>query len=250
VTIKPKKIRLDALLAEKNLAENIQKAGAIIMAGGVEVDGKVIDKPGTPVGTTSEITFKSSNPFVSRGGLKIEPAFAHFNISVEGRVCMDIGASTGGFTDFLLSRGAQKVYAVDVGKNLLHERLKSNPKVVNLEGVNFRYFSSENLKRTIEFVTIDVSFISLENILPNVADFLSENALVLAMVKPQFEAEQKDLRKGVVKDEETRSALISKVIKFSEDTGFVRLGGVDSTVKGPKGNIEHFLLLKYGNPMA
>lgn len=170
--MKTKKDRLDKIVFEKGLAETRVKAQALILSGSVVVDGNVVTKPGMPVACTAEIFIKRPAPFVSRGGLKLESAFKHFKISLSGKTCMDIGASTGGFTDFMLQRGARKVYTVDVGKNLLHEKLKKDPRIVNIEKTNFRYFSKGLLKENIEFVTIDVSFISLEKIIPVAKEIL------------------------------------------------------------------------------
>jgi 23S rRNA (cytidine1920-2'-O)/16S rRNA (cytidine1409-2'-O)-methyltransferase len=238
------KIRLDQLLLERKLAKNINEATALVMTGQVKVNDKTLTKPGTQVDTLSEISIAKQNPYVSRGGLKLEPAIKHFNIALNDKICMDIGASTGGFTDCMLQSGAKKVYAVDVGKNLLAERLRKDLRVINIEEANFRYFSTENLKEKPEFVTIDVSFISLEKILPALLNIISENSLILALVKPQFEAGPGETVKGVVKDKDIRNRTIEKIKAFAVKINLKVLGGVDSTVKGPKGNIEHFLLLE------
>ncbi len=242
--VKTLKIRLDKLLFEKGLAETLKKALALILSGNVLVDGKAVTKAGTKVSENSGIEIKKNLPYVSRGGLKIESAVKQFNISFKGKTCMDIGASTGGFTDFLLQNGARKVYAVDVGKNLLHEKLKVDPRVVNVEDTNFRYFSEDILKDDIEFITIDVSFISIEKILPRAEKILKTGGEILAMVKPQFELSAKELNKGVVKNEELRQKSIKIIKEFSINLGLVILGEADSEVKGPEGNIEHFLWLK------
>jgi 23S rRNA (cytidine1920-2'-O)/16S rRNA (cytidine1409-2'-O)-methyltransferase len=162
---------------------------------------------------------------------------------VRDKVCMDVGASTGGFTDCLLLHGARKVYAVDVGHGQLHYKLRSDPRVINIEGVNFRYFSCESLKEKVEFVTIDVSFISLEKILPPVVGCLAEMGEILAMVKPQFEASPGETKKGVVRDETVRTRTIKKIKIFASTLGLHLNGELDSPVKGPEGNIEHFLWL-------
>ncbi|MFC1501506.1 TlyA family RNA methyltransferase [Elusimicrobiota bacterium] len=238
-----KKDRLDRIVVERNLAKDIAKAQAIIMAGRVLVDSITITKPGTPIKKTSNIEIKKTNPYVSRGGLKLESAMNVFKISCKGKVCMDIGSSTGGFTDYMLQHGAKKVYAVDVGKNLLDYKLINDPRVVNIENTNFRYFSSEILKENIEFVTIDVSFISLEKILPVAAKNIALGGSIVAMVKPQFEALSKETVKGVVKDESLRSKIIEKIKQFAINLGLEIKGSTDSGVKGPEGNIEHFLWL-------
>lgn len=238
-----KKIRIDALLLEKGLCENTKLAQAIIMAGQVRVDNETITKSGALVKTDSEILILKRNPYVSRGGLKLEAAIDFFKISVQDKVCMDVGASTGGFTDCLIKHGARKVFAIDVGHNQLHERLKNDAKVVSIEGVNFRYFSPELLKQTIEFATIDVSFISLEKILPAIIKCLGRDGRILALVKPQFEVPHINTVKGVVKDNNVRIESINRIRDFAGRLDLECLGGVDSTVKGPKGNIEHFLYL-------
>lgn len=237
------KTRLDLLLVSKGLVETRTKAQALILAGQVEVDGNSNLKAGTAVSPEAVINIKKQNPYVSRGGLKLESALNAFGIDVSGRICLDIGASTGGFTDCLLQRGAVKVYAVDVGHNQMHEKVKNDPRVVNMEGVNFRYFKPEILKDRVEFVTIDVSFISLEKILPAAAASSSENAEILAMVKPQFEASPNETKKGVVRDESVRQKTIEKIKTAAVEAGLEVKGGVDSAVKGPEGNIEHFLWL-------
>ncbi|MFH1368301.1 MAG: TlyA family RNA methyltransferase [Elusimicrobiota bacterium] len=245
------KIRLDLLLVSKGLAETRSKAQAIIIAGQVEAGGQTLLKPGTSVDSQSQITLKKTNPFVSRGGLKLDSAIETLKIHVTGKICMDIGASTGGFTDCMLQRGAVKVYAVDVGRNQLHEKLKKDPRVINIERMNFRYFPGEFpggireefLKDPVEFVTIDVSFISLEKILPAAVEASSGNAEILAMVKPQFEATPKELKKGVVRDEKIRLRTIEKIKAFASTLNLSLKGEVDSSVRGPEGNLEHFLWL-------
>jgi len=238
------KSRLDNLTLEKGLCSDINKARAMILAGKVLVNGQPSTKPGMLVLSASNISLKAINPYVSRGGLKLASALAKLDISVSGKTCLDIGASTGGFTDCLLQNGAKKVYALDVGKNLLDLKLKNDPRVVQLEGVNFRYFSKENLKDEVEFVTIDVSFISLKIIINKLSLILPERCLVLAMIKPQFEAEPKDLNKGIVREEKTRRKIIENTKDFSINTGFELLGEADSGLKGQKGNLECFVLLR------
>ena len=242
--MKNPKERLDKLLLEKGLADSPAKALALIISGSVFVDGQAVTKPGTQVEPDRELTLKKESPYVSRGGLKLASVFKKFDITLGGKTCLDIGASTGGFTDFMLQNGASKVYAVDVGKNLLHEKLKKDPRVVNIEETNFRYFSDESLKQHIEFVTIDVSFISLDKILPVAAQYLKAGGEMLAMVKPQFEAAPEELKKGVVRDETVRIRTIEKIKGFCKNQGLEILGEADSEIKGPEGNVEHFLWLK------
>lgn len=238
-------MRLDELLFSRNLASSITKAQALIIAGQIEVNSRLVTKSGTPVDTDSSILVKLSNPYVSRGGLKLEGAIAALGIEVKGRVCFDIGASTGGFTDCLLKHGASKVYAIDVGAGLLDQKLRTDPRVENIETVNFRYFSNNALKSKIEFVTIDVSFISLDKILPQLTQYLSHEAEILLLVKPQFELLPNEMTKGVVRVEAFRQKAIDKIRSFAQNIGFKLLGEIDSSIKGPKGNLEHFIWFCY-----
>lgn len=216
----------------------------MIMAGQVEVEGRHNLKAGDLLPADSPVTVKHANPYVSRGGLKLESAMKAMNIGVEGKVCMDIGASTGGFTDCLLQHGASKVYAVDVGHGQLHPRIKADPRVISVEGVNFRYFPMEILKDPVEFVTIDVSFISLDKILPVAALAAAPGAQFLAMVKPQFEVQPGETKKGVVKDEAIRQKAIEKIKNIAKELKLDIKGGADSGIRGPEGNLEHFLWLE------
>lgn len=238
------KIRLDKFMVEKGLAETRTRAQALIEDGKVDVPGVPVVKPGTLVDRGTSVTITEEIPYVSRGGLKLAAALDAFPINLQNKVCMDIGASTGGFTDCMLQRGASRVYALDVGHGQLHYKLRKDPRVINTEGVNFRYFSCENLKEPIEFATIDVSFISLEKILPVASSCLVPGGEMLAMVKPQFEASPKEVKKGVVRDETLRQKTITKIKDFSAGLALELLGELDSPVKGPQGNIEHFLWLK------
>jgi 23S rRNA (cytidine1920-2'-O)/16S rRNA (cytidine1409-2'-O)-methyltransferase len=238
------KKRLDVLLVERQFAETRSKAQALIMAGQVIVDGNVIDKPSILIKPVQLIEIKENNPYVSRGGLKLESAYNVLKFNVDNKICLDIGSSTGGFTDFLLQHGAAKVYAVDVGHNQLDYKLRNNPKVVVMEGVNFRYFSIENLKEQVEFVTIDVSFISLDKIIPVAVKLMAKDSFMTAMVKPQFELSPKETKKGVVRDEAMRQKAINKIKQVCIECGLTILGEADSSIKGPKGNLEHFLYLK------
>ena len=181
------KKRLDVLIFEKGLAETRTKAQALIMAGSVLADGEQVTKAGTLVDENIQIEIEKQNPYVSRGGLKLESVLELFKIDFTNKICMDIGASTGGFTDCMLQHGAKKVYAVDVGRGQLHYKLRQDTRVVNIESVNFRYFDKTLLKDKIEIITIDVSFISLDKILPLASEILDINGLIVAMIKPQFE---------------------------------------------------------------
>lgn len=241
---KPVRVRLDKVLTDRGLAETRTRAQALIMAGRVTVDGAVVNKAGTPVSETAVLAVTANMPYVSRGGLKLEAALNGLHASPEGKICMDIGASTGGFTDCMLQEGALKVYAFDVGHGQLHWKLRNDPRVINTEGVNFRHLDPASLKEPVEFVTIDVSFISLDKILPVAAQCLLPGGEILAMVKPQFEAERHEIKKGVVRDEGARVRAIKKIRTLAQQLGLTIVGGMDSPVKGPEGNVEHFLRLK------
>jgi 23S rRNA (cytidine1920-2'-O)/16S rRNA (cytidine1409-2'-O)-methyltransferase len=239
----PKK-RLDVLLVDKGLASNRSKAQAFIMAGNILIAGKICDKCGMLVAEDAEIEIKKVNPFVSRGGLKLESALNNLGIKVAGATCLDVGASTGGFTDCLLQRGALKVYAVDVGYGQLALKLRQDARVINIEQVNFRYFDFSLIKDEIDFSTIDVSFISLDKILPIVQKCIKKGGQILAMIKPQFELSPKEVKKGVVRDEALRQKAFCKIKDFARGLGMEILGEADSGLKGPKGNLEHFLWLE------
>ncbi|MDR0398529.1 MAG: TlyA family RNA methyltransferase [Endomicrobium sp.] len=241
---KNKKKRLDILVFEKGFAETRTKAQAFIMGGSVFVNNQVQYKPSVLVGDEDIIEIKNINPYVSRGGLKLESALRSLNIDVKGYICLDIGASTGGFTDCMLQKGAIKVYSVDVGSGQLHYKLRNDKRVINIENVNFRYFDDALLKDRVDFTTIDVSFISLDKILPMVYKTICENSSVLAMIKPQFELEPSEIKKGVVRDEKLRQKAISKIKNFALSLGFKIISEADSELKGPKGNLEHFVLLE------
>ncbi|MDR2395047.1 MAG: TlyA family RNA methyltransferase [Endomicrobium sp.] len=236
--------RLDVTIFEKGLAQTRTKAQSFIMAGNVFVDGEVKYKSGILIDENALIEIKNINPYVSRGGLKLESALNALSVSVKGYICLDIGASTGGFTDCMLQKGAIKVYAVDVGFGQLHYTLRNDSRVINIENVNFRYFDTSILKDKIDFTTIDVSFISLDKILPITYNVVKEDGFVLAMIKPQFELDCKEIKKGVVRDESLRQKAIGKIKKVALDLGFKIISEVDSGLKGPKGNLEHFVLLQ------
>ncbi|MDR3113118.1 MAG: TlyA family RNA methyltransferase [Endomicrobium sp.] len=238
------KKRLDVIVFEKGLAQTRTKAQAFIMAGNVYVNGQAVLKAGTSVCEEDVVEIKNANPYVSRGGLKLESAINALNIDVSGLICLDIGASTGGFTDFMLQNGAAKVYAVDVGSGQLHYKLRNDARVINIENVNFRYFDASLIKEPVDFATIDVSFISLDKILPSAYKAVKSGGKVLAMIKPQFELEPSEIRKGVVRDEVLRLKAINKIKKFALTAGFTLISEADSGLKGPKGNLEHFILLQ------
>jgi 23S rRNA (cytidine1920-2'-O)/16S rRNA (cytidine1409-2'-O)-methyltransferase len=239
-----KKKRLDVLLFERGFVETRTKAQAFIIGGSVFVNKQVQYKPSVLVDEDDKIELKNINPYVSRGGLKLESALNNLNIDVKDYICLDIGASTGGFTDCMLQRGAVKVYAVDVGSRQLHYKLRNDKRVINIENVNFRYFDNGLLKDKIYFATIDLSFISLDKILPVAYKSISERGFVLAMIKPQFELEPSEVKKGVVRDEKLRQKAINKIKRFALSLDFKIISEVDSGLKGPKGNLEHFVLLQ------
>lgn len=238
------KIRLDLLIFKKGLVTSRNKSTALIMEGKVAVDGKIITKPGFAVSETSEIFIKEPPEFVSRGGIKLKKALEEFSVSVKDKICLDAGASTGGFTDCLLKNGAKRVYCVDVGHGILDSKLRSDPRVVNIEKTNIRYFDKSLLKDGIYLAVVDVSFISLEKVLPVVAELVKKGGGIIALVKPQFEAPRGSTKKGVVTDDKVRKLAIDKIKNFSKTLGLKLLGETPSPIKGPKGNLEHFLYLK------
>jgi len=244
-----KKIRLDKLLVEKGLCESREKAQALILAGKVWValdfkNFQRITKAGTKVPENAPVKLEEDFPYVSRGGLKLEGALNAFKINVKNTVCLDIGASTGGFTHCLLLKGAKKVYAVDVGKGQLHYKLRQDSKVIVMEGINARYLTEEMFPEKFDLITIDVSFISLKKILPPAKKLLKTTGKILALIKPQFEAGPKFVKKGVVKDNFIRAKVINEIWIFGEELRLKPLGVVESPILGPKGNKEFFILFK------
>ena len=240
-----KKKRLDVLMIERGLAESRSQAQRLIMAGQVLLGDRVVLKPATFVPPGAEIRLKESLPYVSRGGLKLEAALDEFGIEVKGLVAADIGASTGGFTDCLLQRGAARVYAIDVGYGQLAWRLRQNRRVVVMERVNVRHL--ESLPEEVDLATIDVSFISLELVLPAVARFLKPVADILALIKPQFEAGREQVGKGgVVKDSQVHRAVLEKVLRWAQALSLAPRGLMPSPLKGPAGNVEFFAHLSQG----
>jgi 23S rRNA (cytidine1920-2'-O)/16S rRNA (cytidine1409-2'-O)-methyltransferase len=240
------KERLDKLLVEKGLVKSRERAKALIMAGKVLVNGKVVDKAGAQVPVDSKLEVKGEDiPYVSRGGLKLETALKAFNFNPEGMVCLDVGASTGGFTDCLLKHGAQKVYAVDVGKGQLDWKLRNDPRVVSIEGFNARYLSQKEVPEKVELAVIDVSFISLTKVLPPVKELLKEGGKVIALIKPQFELTKRevDRGKGVIREPQLHRKAIIKVLDFSREIGLYPENITLSHPRGPKGNKEFLVLL-------
>ncbi len=242
--------RLDVALVDRALAETRAKAQALILSGIVLVDGVPVDKCGTTVRESQSISLKDAGrPFVSRGGEKLDGAIEDLGVSVQGAVALDVGASTGGFTDCLLRRGAARVYAVDVGERLIDERLRTDPRVNVIERVNFRHATPELLPEKATLATVDVSFISLRHILVPLEALLAPGARVLAMVKPQFEVGRDGVGKGgVVRDDAIRLLAVEGIASFAEGHGFRLLGQAESRLAGPKGNREVFILLEVVRP--
>lgn len=239
------KERLDVLLVQKGCFQSREKARSAIMAGIVYMDGNKADKPGMSYRTDSRIEIRENpNPYVSRGGLKLEKALRVFNIGLQGKTAADMGASTGGFTDCMLKNGAVKVFAVDVGYGQLAWELRNDPRVVCMERTNVRYLKQEDLGTAVDFVTIDVSFISLTKVLPAARDISNTEGEVVCLIKPQFEAGREKVGKhGVVRDPQTHKEVISRISAFVTENGF-RIRGLDySPITGPEGNIEYLLHL-------
>lgn len=238
------KERLDVLLVQEGYAASREKAKAIIMAGNVFVDGQREDKAGTAF-DLSKVKLEvrgSTLPYVSRGGLKLEKAVKQFGLSLEGKICMDIGASTGGFTDCMLQNGAKKVYSVDVGHGQLDWKLRNDSRVVCMEKTNFRYMVPGDIEDILDFASVDVSFISLTKILLPARALLAKDGEMVCLIKPQFEAGREKVgKKGVVKDPEVHKEVIMKVIDFAGFLGFAILHLDFSPVKGPEGNIEYLV---------
>ena len=246
------KQRLDVLLTERALVPSRERAKACIMEGLVFVNGQREDKPGStfdPEKIRSLEVKADPVPYVSRGGLKLEKALRLWNPVLKDAVCLDIGASTGGFTDVMLQNGAKKVYAVDSGTNQLDYRLRTDERVVCMEKTNFRYVTKKEIPEDIGFAGADVSFISLDKILPPAFDLLRDNACMVCLIKPQFEAGREHVGKnGVVRDKRVHKEVIDRVMRVAEETGFSCEGLSFSPVRGPKGNIEYLLLLHKGTP--
>lgn len=242
---KQKKQRLDVLLVEKGLAPSREKAKAIIMAGIVYVDGNKEDKAGTTFPENAVIEVKGKTlQYVSRGGLKLEKAMQKFPITLSGKVCMDVGSSTGGFTDCMLQNGATKVYAIDVGHGQLAWKLRNDERVVCMEKTNIRYVVPEDIDELAAFSSIDVSFISLTKVLLPVKNLLTEDGQVVCLIKPQFEAGREKVgKKGVVRDRAVHEEVIRMVMDYASSIDFYPLALDFSPVKGPEGNIEYLLFL-------
>lgn len=240
------KDRLDVILTEKNIFASREKAKASIMAGLIYVDGQRIDKPGTPVDSEAEITVKEDLcPYVSRGGLKLEKALGLWDFSLDNATAVDIGASTGGFTDCMLKNGAKKVFAIDVGYGQLDWKLRNDKRVVNMEKVNIRYLDFDTVDKDVDFISIDVSFISLKLVFPVAAQLLSDEGSLVCLVKPQFEAGRSQVgKKGIVRDPQVHREVIANVIEYGKENGLHAHGLTYSPVTGTKGNIEYLLYMK------
>jgi 23S rRNA (cytidine1920-2'-O)/16S rRNA (cytidine1409-2'-O)-methyltransferase len=240
------KERLDVLVVSRGLAPSREKAKAIIMAGNVLVDGQREDKAGSMFPDTVEITVKGHTlPYVSRGGLKLEKAMTHFGVTLEGKICMDVGASTGGFTDCMLQNGAVKVYSIDVGHGQLDWKLRNDPRVVCMERTNIRYVTPADIQEFSQFTSIDVSFISLTKVLLPVRELLADGGEVVCLIKPQFEAGREKVgKKGVVRDPQVHREVIEKIIAYAGDISFEVKNLEFSPIKGPEGNIEYLLHIK------
>lgn len=241
------KERLDVLLVKRNLAESREKAKAIIMSGNVFVNGNREDKAGTTFDVEkAQIEIKGHTlPYVSRGGLKLEKAIDVFGVNVEGRVCMDIGASTGGFTDCMLQNGADHVYAIDVGHGQLAWKLRQDPRVICMEKTNIRYVTTEQIPEKIDFASVDVSFISLKKVLGPARELLKDDGRMVCLIKPQFEAGREKVgRKGVVRDKAVHLEVIEMILQFAQSMHFEILNLDYSPIKGPEGNIEYLVYLQ------
>lgn len=244
------KERLDVLLVNRNLAKSREYAKAIIMSGDVFVNGQREDKAGTMFDINVPIEVRGEQlKYVSRGGLKLEKAMVEFGLKLDDKVCMDVGSSTGGFTDCMLQNGATRVYAIDVGHGQLDWKLRNDERVVCMEKTNIRYVTHEHIEEEVDFSSIDVSFISLTKVLEPVRNLLRDNGQVVCLIKPQFEAGREKVgKKGVVREKETHIEVIEKVINYAKDIGFIILNLEFSPIKGPEGNIEYLLYIEKCEP--
>ena len=240
------KERIDKLLIERGIVESRDRARALIMEGSVLAEGRRIDKPGTRVDVEAKLHLRGGEaPYVSRGGVKLEGALNTLGFDPKGMVVMDVGASTGGFTDCVLQKGARKVYAVDVGYGQLAWKLQKDPRVVNLERENIRYLNRKVVEGEVDLILIDTSFISIEKFLPHLLEFLKRGGDIISLIKPQFEVGKGEVGKGgVVKDPALHQRVIDRISHFSRGLGLNVLRVIESSLLGPKGNKEFFILLK------
>jgi 23S rRNA (cytidine1920-2'-O)/16S rRNA (cytidine1409-2'-O)-methyltransferase len=241
-----RKERFDKLLVEKGIVQSRERARALILEGRVTVDGQTIDKPGTRLGVNAQLQLRGEEePYVSRGGKKLEGALKAFGIDPNGMVVIDVGSSTGGFTDCVLQRGARKVYAVDVGYGQLAWKLQKDPRVVNLERKNIRYLKREEVQEEADLILVDTSFISIAKFLPHLLGFLKRGGDLISLIKPQFEVGKGEVGKGgVVRDPTLHQKVIERISQFSLGLGFKVLQVIESPLLGPKGNKEFFIHLK------
>ncbi|SFR67460.1 TlyA family RNA methyltransferase [Anaeromicropila populeti] len=239
------KERLDLLLVKAGHAESREKAKAIIMSGNVFVNGQREDKAGSMFDEKAEIVVKGNNmKYVSRGGYKLEKAMGQFSICLKDKICMDVGSSTGGFTDCMLQNGASKVFAIDVGTNQLAWKLRQDERVISMEKTNIRYVTKEDIGEQVDFISIDVAFISLTKVLLPVSQLLKETGQIVCLIKPQFEAGREKVgKKGVVRDKKVHAEVIEMVIMYAKEIGLIPKKLEFSPIKGPEGNIEYLLLL-------
>jgi 23S rRNA (cytidine1920-2'-O)/16S rRNA (cytidine1409-2'-O)-methyltransferase len=240
------KSRLDKILIDRGIAPSRERAQALIMEGRVFVGGIAVTKAGSMVNADANIELKGEDmPYVSRGGLKLEAAIKHFNISLKNKIAMDVGSSTGGFTDCMLQNGAKKIYCIDVGYGQLAWKLRQDERVVLIERTNIRYLEREKIPDAIDIATIDVSFISLIKVVPNVLEFLKEDGEIIALIKPQFEVGKGEVgRGGIVKDEAKRLRTVKNINENLERLGLKTVGVIQSPIAGQKGNIEYLIYMK------
>lgn len=240
------KERIDKILVDRGLVQGRDRAKAVIMEGKVSVNGVKVIKAGTMIDTDSDIDLKGSGqPYVSRGGLKLEAALDHFRINPAGMTVMDVGSSTGGFTDCMLKRGAGRVYCIDVGYGQLAWSLRTDPRVTVIERANIRHLEKDRISDSVDIASIDLSFISLTKVLTKIKEFLRADGEIVALVKPQFEVGRADVGKGgIVRDEAKRISAVNSVRGFAEENGFIIIGEFKSPVAGQKGNIEYFLYMR------
>jgi 23S rRNA (cytidine1920-2'-O)/16S rRNA (cytidine1409-2'-O)-methyltransferase len=241
----PARFRLDQLLVDRGMVPSRERARALILAGHVLVDGHLVTKAGTPIADSAAIALvQPDHPYVGRGGLKLAHALDVFGITVDGRECLDIGASTGGFTDVLLKRGAARVVALDVGHGQLDWSIRTDARVIVIEHFNARHLEPSHLPVTVDLVVIDVSFISLRQIFPVVPPLLRDGADVVALVKPQFEAGRAEVRKGIVRDAAVHARVMDEVSAAATEVGLSRVGDIPSPITGQKGNVELLMHLR------
>ena len=236
-------LRADIFLVENGIASSRNEAQTAIRAGKVRIDGKIVQKPSQPIKSGTDVAYERAHPYVSRGALKLLAALDEFSLSPEGRVCIDIGASTGGFTEVLLERGAQKVFSVDVGHGQLREKLASDPRVVKLEGVNARNLTGEQITGPVDAIVADVSFIGLSLVLGPAIQFAQSGCFMVALIKPQFEVGRDNIGKnGIVTDEEAREDTVHNISAWlAVQPGWKVLGAIESPIKGGGGNTEYLL---------